>query len=256
MATASSMKRKMTVSKSCSNRDGLQPSFSGVPRVKVVFFGLLTPMPFMNIKPLFTIVSVAAALLLQANVSSAPIQLFDGRTFRGWTGDTNKTFRIEDHAIVAGNLSERIPRNEFLCTTRSFTNFILRLKFKLVGEGANGGVQIRTLRHAHDNEVSGYQADLGDPSWWGSLYDESRRNKVLAQADMNQLKRALRRNDWNDYVIRCEGRRIRLAINGVQTVDYTEPDENIPSSGIIAVQIHAGNRSEAWYKDITIDELP
>ena len=42
----------------------------------------------------------------------------------------------------------------------------------------------------------------------------------------------------------------------VQTVDYTEPEENIEATGHIAVQIHGGPPSEAWYKDIRIKELP
>jgi hypothetical protein len=57
-------------------------------------------------------------------------------------------------------------------------------------------------------------------------------------------------------VIRCEGRRIQLTLNGVQTVDYTEPDEKIPNFGIIAVQIHGGPPSEAWYRKLVIEELP
>ena len=183
--------------------------------------------------------------------------LFDGKTFKGWVGDTNKTFRIEDGAIVGGTMKAKIPRNEFLCTTRNYTNFVLRLKFKLLGgPSANGGVQVRTKRIPNNNEVSGYQADMGDPSWWGCLYDESRRNKVLAKSNMDEVNKVLKRDDWNDYTIRCEGRRIVLAINGQQTVDYTETDPNVDDYGIIAVQIHAGPPSEAWYKEITLRELP
>ena len=70
-------------------------------------------------------------------------RIFDGKSFAGWEGDTNKTFKIVDGAIVGGTLKEKIPRNEFLCTTRNYTNFVLKLKFKLVGEGANAGVQFR-----------------------------------------------------------------------------------------------------------------
>jgi len=182
--------------------------------------------------------------------------LFDGKTFKGWEGDTNKSFHIQDGAIVAGTLKEKIPRNEFLCTTRNYTNFVLRLKFKLLGKGANAGVQIRTKRIPNHHEVSGYQADMGDPSWWGCLYDESRRNKVLAQSNMDEVKKVLKPEDWNEYEIRCEGNRIMLAINGLQTVAYTENEANIENYGVIAVQIHAGPPSEAWYKDITIQELP
>jgi hypothetical protein len=186
-----------------------------------------------------------------------PVPLFDGKSFKGWEGDTNKTFRIEDGSIAGGTLKAKIPRNEFLCTTRNYTNFVLRLKFKLLGgPAANAGVQIRTKRIPNHHEVSGYQADMGDPSWWGCLYDESRRNKVLAKSNIEEVNKILKRDDWNEYMIRCDGKRIVLAINGQQTVDYTETEPNIPDFGVIAVQIHAGPPSEAWYKDITIEELP
>jgi hypothetical protein len=183
------------------------------------------------------------------------VSLWDGKTFKGWEGDTNKTFRIQDGAIVGGTMKEKIPRNEFLCTTRNYTNFILTLKFKLIGEGSNAGIQFRTERIPNHHEVRGYQADMGDPQWWGCLYDESRRNKILAQSNMAEVDKVLKRNDWNEYKIKAEGKRIQLWINGLQTIDYTEKDPDIAESGVIAVQIHAGPRSEAWYKEITIQEL-
>ena len=206
---------------------------------------------------IFTSSFILALAILTVNAAAAgkTVPLFDGKTFKGWEGDTNKSFRIEDGAIAAGTLKEKIPRNEFLCTTRNYTNFVLTLKFKLVGEGANAGVQIRTKRIPNHHEVSGYQADMGDPTWWGCLYDESRRNKVLAKSDMEQVKKVLKRNDWNEYKIKCEGKRIQLWINGLQTVDYTETEPNIEDYGVIAVQIHSGPPSEAWSKDITIQEL-
>ena len=55
--------------------------------------------------------------------------LADGKTFDGWEGDTEKTWRIEDGAFVGGSLKEKVPRNEFLRTKRSYTNFVLRVKF-------------------------------------------------------------------------------------------------------------------------------
>jgi hypothetical protein len=56
-------------------------------------------------------------------------------------------------------------------------------------------------------------------------------------------------------LIRAEGRRIQLWINGVQTVDYTEEDPTIETTGVIALQIHGGPPGEAWYKDITLVDL-
>jgi hypothetical protein len=202
---------------------------------------------------------LAIALLLLSSPSllaqdrAAAVPLFDGKTLTGWEGNP-KSFRVEQGTIVGGTLSERIPRNEFLCTEKEYDHFELRLKFKILGKGANAGVQIRSRRIPNHHEVIGYQADLGD-GWWGSLYDESRRKKVLAAANADEVAKVLKRDDWNDYVIRCQGRRIQLWINGHQTVDYTEPDESIEQRGVIGLQIHGGPPSEAWYKDLVIQKL-
>ena len=189
--------------------------------------------------------------------AARPIALFDGKTLRGWEGDTAKTWRVEDSAIVGGSLTDTVPRNEFLCTTRSYGNFVLRLKFKLAGtEGfVNSGVQFRSQRATKPaHEMVGYQADLG-AKYWGSLYDESRRNKTLAGPDQATTNDLIKADAWNDYEVRAEGRRIRLTLNGRQTVDYTEPDETIPQSGLIGLQIHGGGKAQVFFKDITIEEL-
>lgn len=183
-----------------------------------------------------------------------PVAIFDGKTFAGWEGDLG-IFRIQDGAVVGGTLERRIARNEFLCTTKIYGDFELRLKVKLLGgEGANAGIQFRTKRIPNHHEVSGYQADMGT-GYWGALYDESRRNKVLKGPDQAKMKSVIKVDDWNDYVIRAEGRRIQLWINGIQTVDYVEEDPTIDTAGVIALQIHGGPPSEAWYKDITLRDL-
>jgi len=205
------------------------------------------------------IIALPLFFLTVSTALAAPRPLFDGRTFAGWEGDTNKTWRIRDAALVGGSLEATVPHNEFICTQMSFTNFVLRLKFKLTGTSGfiNGGVQVRS-KHIKNPpyELSGYQADMGDPEWWGCLYDESRRNKVLVKSDMAQVNKVLKRDDWNNYEIRCQGKRIQVTLNGYQTVDYTEPDDQIEQFGIIGLQIHGGGKAEASYKDITLDELP
>ena len=194
-----------------------------------------------------------AASRPDAGDENKSLALFDGKSFAGWEGNLDM-FRIEDGAIVAGSLQEKIPRNEFLSTKQEFGDFELQLQFKIVGDKANAGVQIRSRRIPDHHEMIGYQADLGD-GWWGCLYDESRRKKILAGPPAEKRNEPIRRNQWNDYRIRCEGRRIQLWINGVQTVDYTEQDPDIEQNGMIAVQVHSGPPMEAWYRNIRLTKL-
>jgi hypothetical protein len=107
--------------------------------------------------------------------------------------------------------------------------------------------------------VSGYQCDVG-VAWkrpiWGGLYDESRRNKMLAEGPADQLPHWIREDDFNDMHILAEGDRITLRVNGHTTVQYTEDDPKIPRQGIIGLQIHSGPPAEALYRAIRIRELP
>lgn len=184
--------------------------------------------------------------------------LFDGTSFSGWNGDTKQTWRIEDGAIVAGSPTAAAPRNEFLATDRRFGDFELRLEYRLdCVSDCNAGIQFRTVRIPNHHEVVGYQADIG-PGFDGFLYDESRRNAVLATASKESVAQALAKakDGWNEYVVRCEGRRIRLSINGVETANYTETDATIPQEGVIALQIHGKMVGAVRYRNIRIQEFP
>jgi len=195
---------------------------------------------------------MAIALAVCAAANDAPTALFDGETFAGWEGDL-AWFRIEDGAIVAGSADERIPHNYFLCTEKTYGDFELTLEFKVEGP-ANGGIQFRSERVPDSTEVSGYQADFGW-TFWGCLYDESRRNKTLVTVDEAKQDSIANKDGWNTYRIRAEGGRIQLFLNGEQTVDYTEPDDGIARKGVIGLQIHSGAPSRIWYRDLQIKEL-
>ncbi len=185
------------------------------------------------------------------------VALFDGKTLSGWEGNLDH-FRVEKQAIVAGSLEKNIPNNEFLCTKQSYGDFELRLEVKLQGEGNNAGVQFRSARIAGDHEVSGYQCDVGE-AWgrpvWGGLYDESRRNKMLAEGPADRLPGWVKDGDWNELWIRAVGDKIALFVNGHPTVEYRETDADISRSGIIGLQIHSGPPTEAWYRNIRIQVL-
>lgn len=211
----------------------------------------------MKAKELFLLVSLLAfGMLLSLQVRAADaVRIFDGKSLRGWEGNT-ANWRVEHGAIVAGALDRKQPHNEFLASTREFGNFELRLQYKIEGTNGfvNGGVQFWSQRVPNNFEVSGYQADLGAGTD-GNLYDESRRDKNLAEVPKEIRERALRPGGWNDYRIRAEGSHIQMWLNGVETVDYMERDPSIPRHGIIALQIHGGAYTKVQYRKLVLKEL-
>jgi hypothetical protein len=202
-----------------------------------------------------TFIAAAALSSIGAKgLAAAPIDfddsvsLFNGKDLTGWEGDT-QLWSVRDGVIVGK--SAGIKYNAFLATTQEYQNFELRLSFRLVGGAGNSGVQFRSARRPGSPQVVGYQADIA-VGYFGSLYDEARRDKFLSEAKQDGAAKA---DGWNDYIIRCQGDHFELILNGVKTVDYHEADASISRSGIIALQVHAGAPMEIQFKDIRIRKL-
>lgn len=212
------------------------------PNVLLAVYWFLAPAPF-------------AAIGVDTMVarSGAPTALFNGTTLEGWEGN-KAVWRVENGAIVGGDRQTKLLQNEFLSTTGTYSNFDLELKFKIIGYSGfvNAGVQFHSQRLAQPpNEMIGFQADIGD-GCMGSLYDESRRNRYLVEADQKRIEI---KKGWNHYRIRCENNQITLWINGIETVRYAEPDNTIPRSGHIGLQVHGGGVLEVFYKDLLLTRL-
>ena len=186
------------------------------------------------------------------------VSLFDGKTLEGWEGK-KEFFRVEKSAIVAGFLDKKVPNNEFLVSKKEYADFELRFEAKLVGPGNNAGVQFRSQRIPNHHEMIGYQCDIGGWSKgtiWGFLYDESRRRKMLAQAPQEKVNSWVNpKGEWNSLRVRAQGPAIKIWLNGKQTVDFTEPQKDIPLQGKFGLQIHSGPPLECHYRKIRIKEL-
>ncbi len=188
------------------------------------------------------------------------VSLFDGQTLQGWhvRKPEQSWWRAENGAITGGSLTRRVPRNTFVCTNESFQNFDLRLKIRIRGNGGfiNSGIQIRSVRVPNSHEMRGYQVDVGD-GWWGKLYDESRRKRVIATAaNLPAVEQAIRKDDWNEFRILAQGSRIQTWINGVTAIDYTETDPQIPQTGRLGIQVHGAGKALVEVKEITLKRLP
>jgi predicted dehydrogenase len=174
------------------------------------------------------------------------------RPLDGWQEDTPGLWQI-GNGVITGKHGG-LKYNDFLRTRRNdYRNFVLKLEFKLTGGAGNSGVQFRSKPVPGSHEVSGYQADIGE-KYWGALYDESRRKRVLAEPDPLMLEKT-DRSGWNSYVITAQGNHITLELNGIRTVNYIEEEPGIERQGFIALQVHSGPGIEVQFRNIEIAEI-
>lgn len=197
--------------------------------------------------------------LLTCLCSAEKVSLFDGKTLEGWhvRKGEEQWWTTRDGMIIGGSMKKKVPHNTFLATDKTYENFELEFDIKLEkGTGfMNSGLQMRSIRMPNKSEMKGYQVDAGI-GWWGKIYDESRRNRVIAEpVNPEALSKVTKDWDWNHYRIVAEGPRIRSWINGVAALDFIERAPGIPQNGLIGFQAHGGGTFEVHLKNVTIKEL-
>jgi hypothetical protein len=202
----------------------------------------------------FVRISLAVAIALVSFAVQAEDfhPLFDGKSLEGWKGDP-ELWQVVDGVIVGSTDNKTLKHNSFLAFAKPYENFVLKLKFKL--RNHNSGVQVRSTAF-DDFVVKGYQADIADVRYMGILYEEGGRGILADVKDPVEVAKHIKKDDWNEYVITVDGPHIKQELNGFTTVDYTEKNPDAAKSGIIALQLHAGPKMQASFKDIEIKPLP
>ncbi|MCA9001032.1 MAG: DUF1080 domain-containing protein, partial [Planctomycetes bacterium] len=219
---------------------------------------------------------LAASLLLGACTllpSNGARPIFDGETLNGWrvVGGTGQ-YRVEDGCIVG--FGEDIKGNTFLRTEETYGDFELRYQFRFDDRAGNSGLMFRAAQKpAEDGNgtVFGYQCE-GDNgherSWSAGLYDEARRGWLFPRQKGDEKDAKLRAeftthgqhlfrwDDWNDFVIRCEGNHIQTWLNGELRVDFVDSDpKHDTRQGFIGLQVHGGQSCAVRWRNLSLREL-
>lgn len=146
--------------------------------------------------------------------------IFDGRSldgFRGFKKDSApEKWQVKDGAITltSGGAGD-------LITTARYADFELRFEFKIAGNG-NSGVMWRVTEDAAQAYESGPEFQILDShSKTGYPHEIGKGNVSGALYDLIPAKPALTKpaGEWNEAVIRIEGSRITLKLNGTTTAD-------------------------------------
>lgn len=185
------------------------------------------------------------------------ILLFNGKNLKGWDGDP-ALWSVKDGVLVGSSDGHPVKVNTFLIYNRPFANFILKAEVKL--RNHNSGIQFRSTQLPGAGwMVAGYQTDFseaGERSAWGNFYEERGRGRgVMDVPDRGWQtgKKVYRKGEWNSIEIHADGPRIQLKVNGTETID-TKDDK--ASSGILAIQLHAGEPMRVEVRNLKLKPLP
>lgn len=227
-------------------------------------------------RTLLTLVALLAIAPL-ANCADDWESLFNGKDLTGWKGRAD-LWSVKDEAITGYTKDGKIPGgNSFLVWDGTAADFELKLKFKIVG--GNSGVQYRSKRFdkPDDFHIGGYQADIDGAkkdTYTGILYEErgrgilcQRGTKTWVETDgtkyelridqSNDILKAVKPNDWNDYHITAKANHLLQAINGKVTIEVIDwQKDKRAMDGLIALQMHAGmGEMTVQFKDIKLKKL-
>jgi hypothetical protein len=199
--------------------------------------------------------------------------LFNGRDLSGWDGNP-KFWSVRDGAITGQTTSENPTQGNTFLIWRNGTveDFELRLSYRIVG--GNSGIQYRS-KDLGNWVAGGYQADFeAGKMFSGIVYEEKGRGilakrgeKTVVGADgkvtvvgsvgkSDEIQAAIKSEDWNEYLVIARGNHLVHMINGRITSEVTdeEPGKRA-SSGILALQLHAGPPMLVQFKAIQLKRL-
>lgn len=160
--------------------------------------------------------------------------LFNGEDLNGWKSQSDKHFRVEDGKLIADGTKGRSMLYYIGSDGKaSFDNYELRMQV-LTHPGGNSGIYFRTKwQDKGYPDGFGYEAQIANThknrSKTGSIY----RYKSIAEP--------VKDDEWFDYHIIADGRKITTRVNGRVVAEYVEPDDEKkrkPAGGLIAIQCH------------------
>lgn len=201
---------------------------------------------------ILTAVLAGSFLSTQAQTKSGWINLFDGKTLKGWKQPVGKaTYSVEDGQIVGTTVAG--SPNSFLVTEKEYGDFILEMDAKVDNAESNSGIQTRSHFDPNGNngagKVYGRQVEI-DPSerkWTGGIYDEGRRDWLYPMELNAKAEDAFKLGEWNHFRVECIGNSIKTWVNGVATAYMVD---TVDSKGFIGLQVHGISKADQAGKKI------
>ncbi len=201
--------------------------------------------------------------------------IFDGKTLDGWDGNP-EFWRVEEGTLTGQTTKEKPTKsNTFIIWRKGDTaDFELKLQYRIVG--GNSGIQYRSFEVPNEKWViGGYQGDfeakdrysgicygerfrgiLADRGQKTVIGDDHKPKVVGSVGDSNELQTKIKKEDWNEYHIIAKGFDFTHKINGHVTCELTDEDKaQRRASGLLALQLHAGEPMKVQFRNIRLKRL-
>lgn len=187
------------------------------------------------------------------------VHLYNGKNLKGWEVQGGKL----DSWLADGELLSCVkPGGGWLRTKKTYSDFILRLEYRIPPKG-NSGVGLRfpgTGNPAHDgmeiqilDDDDAMYRNLNPAQYTGSIYYQAAAKRGATKPP----------GEWNAFEITCRGPHVKVVLNGKVVTDanveeYTEgkgghtPLSKRPRSGYVGLQSH-GSRVD--FRNIELKDL-
>lgn len=238
--------------------------------------------------------SLGTSCVAQKKDKDGFVQIFDGKTLKGWDGDPTY-WRVEN-----GNLVGEITPTTLL-KTNSFIiwrggepgDFEFKGEFNITSEG-NSGINYRSDQLPDvPFALRGYQADIdGKNRYTGQNYEERKRTTLAYRGqkttipaytgaatpeavranvknnawgaltvtgslgNSDSLKTKIKAEDWNSFRLVIKGNRLQHYINDVLMSEVIDEDTvNGKTKGLMGVQVHVGPPMKVQYRNLMLKQL-
>jgi hypothetical protein len=238
--------------------------------------------------------SLGTSCVAQKKDKDGFVQIFDGKTLKGWDGDPTY-WRVEN-----GNLVGEITPTTLL-KTNSFIiwrggepgDFEFKGEFNITSEG-NSGINYRSDQLTDvPFALRGYQADIdGKNRYTGQNYEERKRTTLAYRGqkttipaytgaatpeavranvknnawgaltvtgslgNSDSLKTKIKSEDWNTFRLVIKGNRLQHYINDVLMSEVIDEDTvNGKAKGLMGVQVHVGPPMKVQYRNLMLKQL-
>ncbi len=220
---------------------------------------------FTSVALMLAAVSLTSAIAQESKKEAAKTEdgwvcLFDGKSLDGWKANEEdkdgKVFTAQNgELIVKGGRAHLFYVGQD--GKASFHNFHFKAKV-LTKKNANSGIYFHTEYQATDWPKKGYESQVNNS------YDKDPRKTGSLYAVKDVTDKVVGDDEWFDYEIKVEGKKVTICINGKCLTQYEEKDGDARQKGMegrwlkggtFALQAHDPG-CEVHYKDLKVKALP